>query len=52
MVGAITEDDTAEALEFPDHPFYVAGLFEPHIGAASGQPIHPLITAFVAATGS
>jgi CTP synthase (UTP-ammonia lyase) len=52
MVGAVTEDGTAEVLEFPDHPFYVASLFQPHIGAASGQPIHPLVGAFVAAVSS
>ncbi|HEY5457074.1 MAG TPA: hypothetical protein VIJ96_16550 [Acidothermaceae bacterium] len=50
VVGATTEDGQAEILEFPNHPFYIASLFQPHIGASSGQPIHPLIKSFVAAT--
>jgi CTP synthase (UTP-ammonia lyase) len=52
IVGATAPDTSAEVLEFPDHPFYVASLFQPHIGASRGEPIHPLIRAFVAATAS
>lgn len=48
-VGATAQDTAAEVLEFPQHPFYVASLFQPHIGASCGEPIHPLILAFVAA---
>lgn len=50
VVGA-TGEETAEVLEFPDHPFYVVSMFQPHIGAAAGAPIHPLVGAFVAAVG-
>lgn len=49
VVGATAPDADAEVLEFPDHPFYVASLFQPHIGASTGAPIHPLIRAFVEA---
>jgi CTP synthase (UTP-ammonia lyase) len=49
VVGATAPHAGAEVLEFPGHPFYVASLFQPHIGAAAGLPIHPLISAFVAA---
>ncbi|HEX3803022.1 MAG TPA: hypothetical protein VHV75_09300 [Solirubrobacteraceae bacterium] len=47
IVSATAPDAGAEVLEFPDHPFYVASMFQPHIGASAGRPIHPLICAFV-----
>jgi CTP synthase (UTP-ammonia lyase) len=49
VVGATAPDAGAEVLEFPDHPFYVASLFQPHIGALAGAPVHPLVAAFVEA---
>jgi CTP synthase (UTP-ammonia lyase) len=49
VVGATGEDAGAEVLEFPDHPFYVASMFQPHIGASTGAPVHPLVRAFVEA---
>ncbi|WP_344047729.1 glutamine amidotransferase-related protein [Nocardioides panacihumi] len=49
VVGATGDEAGAEVLEFPDHPFYVASMFQPHIGASAGAPIHPLIRAFVSA---
>jgi CTP synthase (UTP-ammonia lyase) len=49
VVGATGEEAGAEVLEFPEHPFYVVSMFQPHIGASRGAPIHPLIAAFVAA---
>jgi CTP synthase (UTP-ammonia lyase) len=48
VVGATAPDAGAEVLEFPAHPFYVASLFQPHVGASRGEPIHPLVRAFVA----
>jgi CTP synthase (UTP-ammonia lyase) len=47
VVGATADDAGVEVLEFPDHPFYVVSMFQPHIGASRGGPIHPLIRAFV-----
>ncbi|GAA4696278.1 glutamine amidotransferase-related protein [Nocardioides conyzicola] len=49
VVGATADDAGAEVLEFPDHPFYVASMFQPHIGALAGAPVHPLVRAFVGA---
>jgi CTP synthase (UTP-ammonia lyase) len=49
VVGATGDEAGAEVLEFPDHPFYVVSMFQPHIGALEGAPIHPLIAAFVRA---
>lgn len=48
VVGA-TGEAGAEVLEFPGHPFYVVSMFQPHIGASQGAPIHPLVRAFVQA---
>jgi len=49
VVGATAPDAGAEVLEFPDHPFYVTSMFQPHVGALAGAPVHPLVTAFVGA---
>lgn len=49
VVGATGEEAGAEVLELPDHPFFVASMFQPHIGALAGQPTHPLIAAFMTA---
>lgn len=47
VVGATADDAGAEVLEFPDHPFYVTSMFQPHIGSLAGAPVHPLVCAFV-----
>lgn len=47
VVGATGSDVGAEVLEFPNHPFYVTSMFQPHIGALDHRPVHPLVTAFV-----
>lgn len=52
VVGATAPDAGAEVLEFPDHPFFVASMFQPHIGALADEPIHPLVRAFVAAASA
>ncbi len=49
VVGATAPDAGAEVLELPGHPFYVTTMFQPHVGAIAGQPVHPLVRAFVAA---
>jgi CTP synthase (UTP-ammonia lyase) len=48
-VGACSRDGGAEVIELPGHPFFVASLFQPQIGASSGEPLHPLLRAFTAA---
>lgn len=52
VVGARGEEGEAEVLEFPRHPFYVVSMFQPHIGASAGAPIHPLIRAFAGAVSA
>ncbi|MFD6134004.1 hypothetical protein [Isoptericola sp. NPDC060257] len=49
VVGAVADDAGAEVLELTGHPFFVVSLFQPHIGASAGRPIHPLVRAFAAA---
>ncbi len=47
MVIAAT-DDTGEvrAVERPDHPFFVATLFQPQLTSKAGDP-HPVLVGFV-----
>lgn len=52
VVGATAPDAGAEVLEFPGEAFAMASLFQPHIGASRGDPIHPLIAAFRDASAS
>ncbi|QIG42149.1 CTP synthase [Nocardioides anomalus] len=47
VVGATALDAGAEVLELPGHPFWVTSMFQPHVGALAGAPVHPLVTAFV-----
>jgi CTP synthase (UTP-ammonia lyase) len=43
-------DDTGEvrAVERPDHPFFVATLYQPQLSSTPGRP-HPVFTGFVSA---
>jgi CTP synthase (UTP-ammonia lyase) len=49
IISARADDAGVEAVELPAHPFFLATLFQPQIGALSGQPLHPVISAIVAA---
>ena len=49
MIAARADDAGVEAIELPNHRFFVATLFQPQIGSIAGQPLHPVIEAFVAA---
>lgn len=42
------ERGEARIIELPDHPYYLATLFLPQYGSASGRP-HPFVTAFLKA---
>jgi CTP synthase (UTP-ammonia lyase) len=41
-----------EAIELPDHPFFLATLFQPQVGSLAGRPLHPVIQAFLAASAN
>jgi CTP synthase (UTP-ammonia lyase) len=49
VVAAHAEDAGVEGVELPGHPFFVATLFQPQVGAANGGPLHPLIGALCGA---
>jgi CTP synthase (UTP-ammonia lyase) len=49
VVSAHAPDAGVEGIELRDHPFFVATLFQPQVGALNGGPLHPLVTAFVQA---
>ncbi len=49
VIGARADDAGVEAVELPEHPFFLATLFQPQIGSLAGRPLHPVIEAFVAA---
>jgi len=46
VVSAHAPDAGVEGIELPDHPFLVATLFQPQVGALAGAPLHPLIAGF------
>jgi CTP synthase (UTP-ammonia lyase) len=47
VISARAPDAGVEGIELPDHPFFVATLFQPQVGALAGTTLHPLIAAFV-----
>jgi CTP synthase (UTP-ammonia lyase) len=47
VLEATAEDAGAEVLELPSNRFFVLTLFQPHIGALAGKPLHPLLGEFV-----
>ena len=49
VVAAYADDAGVEGIELPAHPFFIATLFQPQVGAANGGPLHPLIGALCAA---
>jgi CTP synthase (UTP-ammonia lyase) len=48
VISARAPDAGVEGIELPGHPFFVATLFQPQIGALAGAPLHPLIAEFAA----
>lgn len=49
MISARAPDAGVEGIEVPSHPFFIATLFQPQVGSLAGQPLHPLIAAFLEA---
>jgi CTP synthase (UTP-ammonia lyase) len=46
-VGAHADDAGVEAFELPDHPFYLATLFQPQVGTSARGVRHPLVGALL-----
>jgi CTP synthase (UTP-ammonia lyase) len=51
VVSARAEDAGAEAIELPDHPFFVATAFQPQVGVGESGRLPALLAAFLAAAG-
>jgi CTP synthase (UTP-ammonia lyase) len=49
VVSAHAEDAGVEAFELPDHPFYLATLFQPQVGTSERGTVHPVLGALLAA---
>jgi CTP synthase (UTP-ammonia lyase) len=49
VISAHAPDAGVEGIELPGHPFFIATLFQPQVGALTGRPLHPLIAAFLEA---
>lgn len=52
VVSARAQDAGVEAIELPDHPFFVATAFQPQVGSSESGTLHPLITALLTAAGA
>jgi CTP synthase (UTP-ammonia lyase) len=49
IVSARAEDAGVEGIELPDHPFFLATLFQPQMAAVHDEGVHPLIRALIEA---
>jgi CTP synthase (UTP-ammonia lyase) len=49
VISARADDAGVEAIELPDHPFFLATLFQPQVGSLAGEPLSPIIKAFLCA---
>jgi CTP synthase (UTP-ammonia lyase) len=49
VIAALADDAGVEAVELPNHPFFLATLFQPQVGALASGRLHPIIEAFVTA---
>jgi CTP synthase (UTP-ammonia lyase) len=49
VVAARAPDAGVEAVELPDHPFYLATLFQPQVGSSASGRLHPVIEALISA---
>jgi CTP synthase (UTP-ammonia lyase) len=47
VVEATAEDAGTEVIELPSNRFFMLTMFQPHIGALAGKPLHPLLREFV-----
>lgn len=50
VLSARAPDVGVEAIELPDHRFFIATAFQPQVGAGDSRTLHPLIRAFLDAS--
>lgn len=51
MISAHAPDAGVEAIELPEHPFFLATAFQPQVGASESGVLHPLLAALLDAAG-
>jgi CTP synthase (UTP-ammonia lyase) len=51
-LAAHAPDAGVEAIELPEHPFFIATAFQPQVGSAASGELHPLIAAFLDAAAT
>lgn len=49
VLAARARDAGVEAIELPDHPFFLATAFQPQVGAREAHALHPLVRALLGA---
>jgi CTP synthase (UTP-ammonia lyase) len=49
VISATAEDAGVEAIELPEHLFFLATAFQPQVGATEADRLQPLLLAFLAA---
>jgi CTP synthase (UTP-ammonia lyase) len=49
VISASAPDAGVEAIELPEHPFFLATAFQPQVGVSTSGRLHPLIGAFLEA---
>jgi len=49
VVSAHADAVGVEVIELPDHPFFIATVFQPQVGASTSQQLHPLIRSLLGA---
>jgi CTP synthase (UTP-ammonia lyase) len=47
VLEATADDAEAEVVELPANRFFMLTLFQPHVGALAGKPLHPILHEFV-----
>jgi CTP synthase (UTP-ammonia lyase) len=52
VIAAHADDAGVEAFELPDHPFYMATLFQPQVGSSQAAEVHPLLAALIGAASA
>jgi CTP synthase (UTP-ammonia lyase) len=51
-LAAHAPDAGVEAIELPEHPFFIATAFQPQVGARNSGELHPLIASFLDAAAT
>ena len=49
VISALADDAGVEGVELPNHPFFLATLFQPQVGASAHRHLHPLVSGFASA---